>query len=281
MRLSCIPVLSLLLNYAMVREMLDVTILASGSSGNAALIRCGETRILIDAGLSAKQLTLRLDAAGSPPDSLSAIVLTHEHGDHTSALRVLAAKREIPVFANRMTAAAIEADGKCLPARWQFFSNGAEFSIGSMTLESFQVPHDAADPVGFVIRNGSASFGILTDLGYATAAVIDRVRGVHGLLIETNYDDDLLQRDTKRPWSVKQRIQSRHGHLSNVAAAAIAGECCGGPLRHVIVGHLSRDCNQPAIATDCMRTHLTQRGRSDIEVTCATQESISPTFVIN
>jgi phosphoribosyl 1,2-cyclic phosphodiesterase len=263
-----------------VGQMLEVTILASGSSGNAALVRCGTTQVLVDAGLSARQLSLRLESAGVSPAALDGIVLTHEHGDHTSALRVLAARCEIPVFANRMTAAALEADGRCSLPRWQFFSNGAVFAIGSLTLEPFQVPHDAADPVGFVIRNGNASFGVLTDLGYATAGVIDRLRDVQALLIETNYDEQLLERDTKRPWSVKQRIQSRHGHLSNVAAAAIAGEFVDGPLHRVIVGHLSRDCNSPEIATGCMRGHLAQRGRPDIEITCATQESICPTFVI-
>lgn len=260
--------------------MLEVTILASGSSGNAALVRCGQTYILIDAGLSARQLTLRLEAAGVAADALAGIVLTHEHGDHTSALRVFAARRDLPVYANRMTAAALEANGKITSARWRFFANGTAFSIGELTLEPFQVPHDAADPVGFVIRNGNASFGILTDLGYATSAVVDRLRDVQALFIETNYDEDLLQRDTRRPWSVKQRIQSRHGHLSNSAAAAIAGEFSEGPLNRVVVGHLSRDCNHPDLATSCMSAHLSQCGRSDIEVLCAMQDCASPAFIV-
>lgn len=258
--------------------MLDVTILASGSAGNATLLRCGSTHVLIDAGLSARQLSLRLESAGVETSALDGIVLTHEHGDHTSALRVLASRCDVPVFANRMTAAALEADGRCNIPRWQLFSNGATFAIGTLTFEPFQVPHDAADPVGFVIRNGDASFGVLTDLGYATASVMDRLREVQVLLIETNYDDALLQNDTKRPWSVKQRIQSRHGHLSNVAAAAIAGELSAGPLNRIVVGHLSRDCNTPELAIGCMRNHLNQRGRPEIEVHCAMQESISPTF---
>lgn len=261
--------------------MLDVTILASGSAGNAALVRCGETRILVDAGLSARQLCLRLESAGVAPDSLAGIVLTHEHGDHTSALRVMTAKYDIPIYANRMTAAALEAHEPPGRRRWQYFANGAEFSIGEITLEPFQVPHDAADPVGFVIRNGTASFGVLTDLGYATQTVIDRLRGVQSLLIETNYDEDLLQRDTKRPWSVKQRISSRHGHLSNVAAAAIAGEFANSPLKQIVVGHLSRDCNSPDLATQCMRNHLTRLDRADVEVSCALQGNITQTWVID
>lgn len=260
--------------------MLEVTVLASGSAGNAALVRCGNTRVLIDAGLSARQLGARLAAVDVGPESINAILLTHEHGDHTNALRVMAAKHAIPIYANRMTAAALTADGKIPSARWQFFSNHAEFSIGELTFDPFSVPHDAVDPVGFVIRNGTASFGVLTDLGHATSAVIERLRGVQGLLIETNYDEDLLQRDTKRPWSVKQRITSRHGHLSNVAAAAIIGEFCEGPLRHVIVGHLSRDCNQPDLAMRCVQQHLAQRGRTDIQIACAVQECVSPVLIL-
>jgi phosphoribosyl 1,2-cyclic phosphodiesterase len=260
--------------------MLEVTILASGSAGNAALVRGGGTRILLDAGLSARRLTDRLAACGVAPESLDGIVLTHEHGDHTAALRVLCAKREIPVYANRMTAAALEAGPMAGYRNWRFFANGAAFSVGGLTVESFSVPHDAVDPVGFLIRSAAATFGLLTDLGHATQLVIERMREADALFIETNYDDDLLQRDTRRPWSVKQRISSRHGHLSNRAAAEVVGELAAGRLGSVLLGHLSRDCNSAELAVAAVAAPLERVGRGQVPIFCAAQETVSPAFAI-
>ncbi len=260
--------------------MLEVTILASGSAGNSALVRCGETRILLDAGLSARRLGERLAACGVDPCSLDGIVLTHEHGDHTAALRVLCAKREIPVYANRMTAAALEAGAMREHRNWRFFANGAVFSIGELTIEAFSVPHDAVDPVGFLIRNASTTFGLLTDLGHATQLVIERLREADALLIETNYDEDLLARDVRRPWSVKQRISSRHGHLSNRAAADVVGELAAGRLGTVLLGHLSRDCNSAELAVGAINAALGRLGRADVPVFCAEQETVSPRFCV-
>jgi phosphoribosyl 1,2-cyclic phosphodiesterase len=258
--------------------MLEVTILASGSAGNSALVRCGNTRILLDAGLSARRLGERLAACGVDPCVLDGIVLTHEHGDHTAALRVLCAKREIPVYANRMTAAALEAGSMRDHRNWRFFANGAAFSVGELTIEAFSVPHDAVDPVGFLIRNSSATFGLLTDLGHATQMVIERLREADVLFIETNYDEDLLARDTRRPWSVKQRISSRHGHLSNRAAADVVGELAAGRLASVLLGHLSRDCNSADLAVAAIHAPLDRVGRRDVPVYCAGQETVSPCF---
>jgi phosphoribosyl 1,2-cyclic phosphodiesterase len=258
--------------------MLEVTILASGSAGNSALVCCGDTRILLDAGLSARQLTGRLEACGVAPESLAGIVLTHEHGDHTAALRVLCAKREIPVYANRMTAAALEAGPMAGHRNWRFFANGAAFPMGALTIEAFSVPHDAADPVGFLIRNSGATFGLLTDLGHATQLVLERMREADALLIETNYDEELLQRDTRRPWSVKQRITSRHGHLSNRAAADVVASLAAGPLGMVLLGHLSRDCNSAKLAIAAVSASLERSGRNGVPVHCAGQNEVSPCF---
>ncbi len=258
--------------------MLEVTILASGSAGNSALVRCGGTRVLIDAGLSAKRLGERLAACGVAFDCLDGVLLTHEHGDHTASLRVLCARADVPIYANRLTSAALVASSLCEHRNWRFFNGGAEFSIGELTVEAFQVPHDAADPVGFLIRNSSATFGLLTDIGYATKLVLERLREVDALLIETNHDEELLQKDVKRPWSVKQRILSRHGHLSNHAAAEVVVAAAPERLRRVVLGHLSRDCNSPELATRAVTGALAQVGRSDVAVHCANQESISPVF---
>ncbi len=260
-------------------SMLEVTILASGSAGNSALVRCGGTSILLDAGLSAKRLTERLAGCGVAPETLDGIVLTHEHSDHTASLRVLCAKREIPIYANRMTAAALEVGSMDGFRNWRFFASGTEFSIGALTIEAFSVPHDAADPVGFLVRNASATFGLLTDLGHATQLVIERMREADALFIETNYDDDLLQRDTKRPWSVKQRISSRHGHLSNRAAADVVGELAEGRLSRVLLGHLSRDCNAEALAVGAITERIVRAGR-ETPVYCAAQDVVSPCFAV-
>ncbi len=260
--------------------MLEVTILASGSAGNSALVRCGGTRILIDAGLSARQLTGRFTACGLTLEALDGILLTHEHGDHTASLRTLCARHEIPIYANRLTAAALAAGPLSEHRNWRYFEGGAQFTIGALTIEAFQVPHDAADPVGFLVRNFAATFGLVTDLGCATKLVIERLREVDALLIETNHDEELLQKDTRRPWSVKQRILSRHGHLSNAAAAEVVAEAASARLKRVVLGHLSRDCNAPDLAARAMSARLAARGRADIAVACASQDAVSPSFVV-
>ena len=139
-------------------------------------------------------------------------------------------------------------------------------------IRSFLIPHDAVEPVGFVVRSGGYSFGFLTDLGHATTLVIESMRGVDGLLIETNYDEELLQQDTKRPWSIKQRIQSRHGHLSNTAAAETVSGIRHDGLGHLLLGHLSRDCNSEELALGAINRVL---GPSAINLFCALQEEVS------
>ena len=257
--------------------MFEVITLGSGSAGNASLIRDGSSAFLVDAGLSAKQLCVRLEACGVSASELSGIVLTHEHQDHTSALKVLLARHDLPVYCNALTARALQ-DAKLSHKNWRLFQTGTEFALGAFTIRSFAVPHDAAEPVGFRISAGNACFGVLTDLGYATRLVFDALRGVNGLLIETNYDDDLLQKDTKRPWSVKQRILSRHGHLSNTAAARVVGDL-DAPLAHIVLGHLSRDCNSPELARESVSSMLAPSGRT-AAIHCAAQDLPGPVLQI-
>ena len=161
-------------------------------------------------------------------------------------------------------------------ANWNLFASGAEFQIGDLRVLPFSVPHDAADPVGFVFRHAESSFAVLTDLGYATKQVVNCVQGVSALLIETNHDEAMLQNDTKRPWAVKQRILSRHGHLSNAAAAEIIANVATPELRHVLLGHMSEDCNTPTIATEAIRTRLNANGHSQVEIICASNPGDSP-----
>jgi phosphoribosyl 1,2-cyclic phosphodiesterase len=246
--------------------MIHVSILASGSSGNAILAKAGETSILIDAGLSAKRLNEPLAGLATPPEALTGILLTHEHVDHTRGLKGLCGKNAIPVFTNPLTADSLRKGG--MQAEWHFFSSGAAFQLGDFNIPPLSVPHDAADPVGFVLRHESSSFAVLTDLGHAPRQVVNATRGVNAVLIEANHDETLLQNDQKRPWSVKQRILSRHGHLSNQAAAGLIAEIASSDLRHVLLAHLSEDCNAPALAAGTILEKLQATGNSHTQVHC-------------
>lgn len=260
--------------------MIEVQVLASGSNGNAALVRCDGISILVDAGLSARQLSLRLEACGCAPSSLAGILLTHEHGDHTGSLPVLLSRHALPVFCNAHTARALQDGGLSKAHDWRIFSNGQEFEVGGLSIRPFSVPHDAADPVGYRISGNGVHFGVLTDLGYPTRVVFDALAGIHGLFIETNHDEQLLQRDTRRPWPVKQRISSRHGHLSNAAAARAVGELLTPNLRTIILGHLSRDCNTPELALRAIEGELHRLGRADIGLHCAGHSAAGPALRI-
>ncbi len=260
--------------------MIEIRTLASGSAGNASVVRYGSTTLLVDAGLSAKQLMGRMALCGVEPGDITGILLTHEHSDHTSSLRVLLSKHDIPVYCNALTGRALQ-DVGLTHKSWRVFQNGSDFSIGDFSVRPFSVPHDAYDPVGFRIAANGSSLGVLTDLGYATGLVFEALRGIDALLIETNHDENLLQKCTRRPWPVKQRILSRHGHLSNVAAANVIAQLEAPDMQMIILGHLSRDCNTPELALDAIGQCLARVGRDPAtRVHCAAQESPSPSFAI-
>lgn len=228
------------------------SILGSGSTGNAALLRTDNTRVLLDAGFSARRLAGLLAAHGEKPENLDAIFLTHEHSDHTAGLTGLARFPLLKVFANRATAEKVQAGLKHRVA-WNYFETGATFRFRDLEVSSFAVPHDAQDPVGFLIAHGEddllsprRSLAWLTDLGHAPAHVRERIREADVLVVEANHCPQMLEADTKRPWSTKQRISGRHGHLSNAAARELLESAASPRWRHVFLTHLSRDCNSPA-----------------------------------
>lgn len=159
---------------------------------------------------------------------------------------------------------------------WTIFETGTSFSLNDLTVQTFSIPHDAVDPVGFVLREKKCSFGFATDLGYATRLVIDSLQGLDGLLLEANYDEELLQQDSKRPWSVKQRIASRHGHLSNNDAAALLQQLVHEKLQHVALGHLSADCNKEDLALAAINRVLD--AASPLQRWCASPDLISRTI---
>jgi phosphoribosyl 1,2-cyclic phosphodiesterase len=258
--------------------------LGSGSAGNSALVATNHCKILIDGGLSARQLALRLEQCRVMPEQLDGVILTHEHGDHVFGLEVLCRKFDVPIYCNGLTAEAVRSGNSfervSAATNWRIFPTGTEFSICDITVQTFPVPHDAVDPLGFVFHAGSGSLGFITDLGYVTKMIVERLRQVQTLVIETNHDEKLLQNDTHRPWPVKQRIQSRHGHLSNTAAAGVIEELLAEKIERVVLGHLSRDCNTPELALETVRTSLRKCDRMDVEIHCATQFEVSPQFRI-
>ncbi len=256
---------------------LQITVLGSGSAGNCTLIESPRTRVLVDAGLSARQITQRLAHLGRSLDAIDAILLTHEHTDHCGALPVLTKQRPLPVYANRPTAEGIHDETTTARVTWRLFTTGQSFAIGDLGVESFSVPHDAQEPVGFLIRQNGSAVGFVTDLGHVTRLITERIRDADVLILEANHDVRLLQDNPHRPWSLKQRILGRHGHLSNEAAAALAIEVVSDRLRHICLAHLSRDCNRPDLARQAVEDSLRRHGARHVAVTVAAQETPAAT----
>lgn len=236
-----------------------------------------ETRILVDAGFSARQIRQRLASIGRAPENLTGILVTHEHSDHVHGLGILAEKLRIPVYCNRPTQEAVQEQMK-IRLDCRLFTTGCSFEIGDVLVETFAIPHDAQDPVGYLLRTSSSNIGFLTDLGHATKLVLERVRPANVLVLEANHDVKMLQDCPRRPWSLKQRILGRHGHLSNEAAADAAQEIMSAELRHLYLGHLSRECNSPELAHAVMNRRLQEIGANHIALSLTAQNIPCPTL---
>jgi phosphoribosyl 1,2-cyclic phosphodiesterase len=257
--------------------MLSLTVLGSGSSGNCAVVRSERTRLLVDAGLSSRRITQRLEAVGLRVEDLDGILLTHEHQDHTYGLEMLCRKHDVPLFATSLTQETLmqSAFTKARP-KWKLMQTGAAFEFHDVRIECFPVPHDAVDPVGFVIQDDESRLGVLSDVGFVTNLIRDRLRGAHSLFIEANYDTHLLEADTKRPWSIKQRISGRHGHLSNDQTAELVQCLAHEDLHHIVLGHLSDDCNDPDMVRQRISAVLQDAGARDAMVHCAARHEPLP-----
>jgi phosphoribosyl 1,2-cyclic phosphodiesterase len=241
----------------------SLTVLASGSKGNCSIVAGGRTRILVDAGLSARATMKRMKAIGEDP-GLSAILISHEHSDHIYGLATLAKKLCVPVYVTGATHEACRkifrqqrgAPWNC--AQLETFTAGDSFHIGDIAVSSFTVPHDAADPVGFTFRAEGVQLAIVTDLGYLPASVRQHVRGCDVVMLESNHDVEML-RVGPYPWSVKQRVMSRVGHLSNDALAEFFSSDYDGNAAFVVLAHLSEQNNHPELARQAAERALGRR----------------------
>ena len=236
---------------------LRVCVLASGSKGNCTLVATDRTRVLIDAGLSRRETFARLALAGEPADRFDAIVISHEHSDHVGGLRVLAADLKVPVFINDLTREAIASE-RVDGTLFQHIAAGEKFAVGDLEITPFSVPHDAIDPVAFTLESQGLKIGVVTDLGYVHEVVKQRVRGCDCLVIESNHDLDMLKVGPY-PWHIKQRVMSRHGHLSNLATAGFLSEDYDGEAQVLVLAHLSETNNHPEIARLSAEQALEQR----------------------
>lgn len=224
--------------------------LGSGSTGNCGLLRSSQSNILIDAGFSGKHIKELLSQHGLSIADIHAIFITHEHLDHIQGLRGLRKEHHLQFFANQATANAIE-NKFHFDISWNHFKNETTFSFRDFSVTSFSLPHDAADPVGYVFRSAQEetpnSLAWMTDLGYVPSHVAPLVRDVDYLVIESNYDNDLLTQDTKRPPYIKARIRSRYGHLPNEAAIHFLKHNVSDSWKKIVFAHVSADCNREDI----------------------------------
>ena len=251
-------------------------VLASGSSGNAALLVAGNTRILVDAGLSMKELSRRLASIGESLDRIDAILVTHEHSDHVAGLPVLARNKNVHAafYLTWLTAPAIDW-GPSRPAI-ERFQAGASFRIGEIEVASFSVPHDAVDPVGFCFEAEGVRIGVVTDLGYIPESIKFHLRRTDLLLLEANHDLDMLKVGPY-PWPVKQRVMSRVGHLSNLGMSEYLASDLDSSTAYLVLGHLSEQNNHPEIARLVASQALEGRGHA-ARLSIASQRSPSEVF---
>ena len=248
-----------------------VTILGSGSRGNAILVETEGVRLLVDAGFSGRDLERRLAAAGVEPSTLTALLVTHDHGDHTRGMGVAARRWGVPLHLTELTRNVCKdlLDGT---EDVRPYTSAAPVEIGGLTVTPFLTVHDAVDPVAVTVTETATGqkLGIATDLGRATATVRNALRGCDVLVLESNHDEIML-RESPYPWSVKARIGGSHGHLSNRAAAELVRELYHDELCAVVLAHLSEQANHPALAHDVVGDAL-ERLRYAGSLTVAPQE---------
>ena len=237
-------------------------VLGSGSKGNATFVESGQTRLLIDAGFSGKEIERRLAEIGVDPETLSGLLITHEHGDHVKGAAILSRRFRLPLFVNGATLAAAGTVLDNLPQSHAFVT-GQSFVFQDFQIHPFAISHDAADPVGFLLDNGRLLMGYCTDTGVVSKLMRHRLSSCHGLVLEANHDPELL-RNGPYPLYLQQRVRGNCGHLANGEAAGFLSDILHDGLEHVVLSHLSETNNRPHLAQEAVSAVLqalrTRRG---------------------
>jgi phosphoribosyl 1,2-cyclic phosphodiesterase len=250
---------------------MKLTVLGSGSTGNAVLIVAGNTRVLVDAGLSAKELVRRLAQVGEDAQQLDGVLVTHEHGDHAGGLRVLLQSVDCPVYISAATHEAYVSErfnvsndeprrrAKALKDRVEQIESSKDFRIGEIDFHPFTIPHDAVDNFGFTATHHGVKIATVMDFGHMTTLVTEQLRGCAAIVIESNHSRDMLKACDTYPWDLKQRILSRLGHLSNEDVADWIKDGFDGAAKYIVLAHLSQRANNPYLAKICADVALQER----------------------
>jgi phosphoribosyl 1,2-cyclic phosphodiesterase len=249
---------------------LHLFVLASGSKANSVLLRDGDTRILIDAGLGIRKLLAALESIGEHPRHLSAIFVTHEHADHTRGLNRLLPHAHVRVFGSAGTLSCLES--KVSTKQELIAMNGETVEVGSFVIRAVPVSHDAAEPTAYHITTSREQITIATDLGVVSRELADALMHSTCTILESNHDEKLLEYGSY-PQILKDRIRSSMGHLSNRQTAEALTDCCGNGLRHVILAHISDENNDPALALSTAKRALKD---TDTEVYLTAQQTMGP-----
>ncbi|MEI7429338.1 MAG: MBL fold metallo-hydrolase [Betaproteobacteria bacterium] len=228
--------------------------LGSGSRGNSLIVEAGATKLLLDCGFSTRTTIERLSGLSVSPDEIDAILVTHEHGDHVAGVFKFSSRFGIPVYLTNGTHSAATR-GKPTPSKIHLIDSHAVFSIGDLEIHPFPVPHDAREPVQFVLSSGSLRLGVLTDTGAITQHIIDRLSGCNGLVLECNHDSNLLA-ESSYPEVLKRRISGNFGHLDNQQAAALLQKIETKQLQHIVAAHLSEQNNHPELVISALASVL-------------------------
>jgi phosphoribosyl 1,2-cyclic phosphodiesterase len=249
-----------------------VSVLGSGSRGNATFIRTDRVRLLIDAGMSRREIGKRLEAIGEDPEGLDAVLITHEHNDHACGLKALLKETRIHAYLTQGTIRALKTEAyEMSPNAMTAVTPGVRFTVGDADIQSYRVPHDAQEPVAFTVTCAGIKISQLTDAGYLPDSVAEQLSGSQVLILESNHDLEML-RSGPYPWNLKQRLMSRHGHLSNTAVGQFVRERYDGRAEHLILAHLSSRNNHPELARQEAGRAMRDRGLQGTTVTVTTQD---------
>lgn len=261
---------------------MKICTLASSSSGNCTIVSNGQTHILIDAGISLRRITKCLGSLGLSPGDLTGVLVTHEHSDHINGLKMLIKYHKTPVFApagaGKGLCQALPESSGCL----SFFQAGSELVFGDLTVKSFKTPHDTPESVGYRFDSGQSVFVFATDLGCVTPAILEAVRGADMALIEANHDVDMLK-NGMYPYYLKRRILSERGHLSNKDSGYLAARLTESGTKRIVLAHLSKENNTPALARDTVCSSLTCIGAvagRDMELAVAPADELGDMYII-